>query len=210
MGEAGDEPAAGGDDDAEDPADPALSEQPEIAAAGGDAPRARRRGRRGGRRRRRDGQPGGLPLAAEGDAGSEMEGEVEEDIAPAPVPLAPQAYVGPTPADPFAGQALDIFDLMERAEQAQLAAPPPPPARARAGEVMVEEMALEPVAQAMPAGEVEAGAPAEPQGIEVPRQEPETMAATAENSAAALVPPPVNVDAAPVAPEARKRGWWRK
>jgi ribonuclease E len=218
MSETGDEPMASGNDDAEDQADPALSEQPEIAAAGGDAPRARRRGRRGGRRRRRDGQPGGLPLAADGDAGPETEDEAEEDVVSAPVHAAPPAYVGPTPADPFAGQALDIFDLMERAEQAQLASPPPPPApapaplptRARAGEVMVEQMALEPASQAMPAGEVEAGAPAEPQGIEVPRPEPETMAAMEESPAASPVPPPVDVDAAPVAPEARKRGWWRK
>jgi ribonuclease E len=208
TGETGDEPAASGEDDAGDQADPALSEQPEITAAGGDAPRARRRGRRGGRRRRRDGQPGGMPLAA--DAGTETDDEAEEDVESAPVHVAPPAYVGPTPADPFAGQALDIFDLMERAEQAQLAPPAPLPTRARAGEVMVEQMALEPASQAMPAGEVEAGAPAEPQGIEVPRPEPETMAAMEESPAPSLLPPPVDVEPAPVAPEARKRGWWRK
>ncbi len=202
--------------------DLARAEQPEIMARSEEAaPRARRRGRRGGRRRRRDGQPV-APTTGEAEVGETTEAEEEAQAAPAYV--AP-AYVGPTPADPFAGQGLDIFDLMERAEEAQLAAPPPPPARPRAGEVVVvEPAAQEPAARPAMAmqGEVEAGAPVEPSGIEVPAPEapstpeaapPQAAEPTAEVSEALApspVPPPVDVDTVPVAPGVRKRGWWKK
>ena len=67
---------------------------------------ARRRSRRGRGRRRRDDDgslsPSGVP------------GAEQPDLIP--------AYAGPTPADPFGGQAFDIFDAME---QAELAAAPP-------------------------------------------------------------------------------------
>jgi ribonuclease E len=59
----------------------------------------RRRSRRGGRRRGRgDGEysPHAVP------------GAEQPDLIP--------AYAGPTPADPFGGQAFDIFDVMEQAE----------------------------------------------------------------------------------------------
>ena len=75
---------------------------------------ARRRSRRGRGRRRRDDDgslsPSGVP------------GAEQPDLIP--------AYAGPTPADPFGGQAFDIFDAME---QAELAAAPPlrAPARSR-------------------------------------------------------------------------------
>jgi ribonuclease E len=206
-----------GEETAEAEVDLATAEQPEIATGAEDAPRARRRGRRGGRRRRRDGQMPGTPGAEEAEGTEAAEAE-DEAVAEAPPAYAP-SYVGPTPADPFAGQGLDIFDLMERAEQAQLA-PPPPPARPRAGEVMGEPVATQPVmgeqavaelaAPAMPAGEVEAAAPAEPQGIEVPAPEAQPAVAEEGASAPSPVPPRVDVDVAAVAPEARKRGWWRK
>jgi ribonuclease E len=74
--------------------------------------RNRRRGRRGGRRRRRDDgemSPFGMP------------GVEQPDLLP--------AYTGPTPANPFGGQAFDIFDVMEQVEQS--AAPRTPPAAVR-------------------------------------------------------------------------------
>ena len=72
------------------------------AEAGDDAARGRRRGRRGGRRRR----PG-------------ADGALESVAAPgAEQPELPPLYTGPTPANPFGGQAYDIFDAIEQAEQA--------------------------------------------------------------------------------------------
>jgi ribonuclease E len=73
--------------------------------------RNRRRGRRGGRRRRRDDgemSPFGMP------------GVEQPDLLP--------AYTGPTPANPFGGQAFDIFDVMEQVEQSAAAARTPPAA----------------------------------------------------------------------------------
>jgi ribonuclease E len=70
---------------------------------GGEEARGRRRGRRGGRRRRRDGTDGGPESVAE--PGAEQ-------------PELPPIYNGPTPANPFGGQAFDIFDVLEQAELA--------------------------------------------------------------------------------------------
>lgn len=168
--------------------------------------------------------PPGTQTEADGTETTEAGEDVVEAAAPSYAASYTPAYVGPTPADPFAGQALDIFDLMERAEAAQLAPPPPPPTRSRGGEVTVGEVTGAPAAPAMPEGEVEAGAPAEPSGIEVPKPQPVAAQPAAmpaeeiraeetpakELASASPVPPPVDVDAAPVPPEARKRGWWRK
>ncbi len=78
----------------------------DVAPGGEDDPRNRRRGRRGGRRRRRD----------------------DGEISPFAVPGAEQpdllpVYAGPTPADPFGGQAFDIFDVMDQVERQAEAAP---------------------------------------------------------------------------------------
>ena len=76
---------------------------PSVAEAG---PRGRRR--RGGRRPRPDLAPGSA--------------DADVDTAPADTaaaPRAPRPYVGPTPADPFAG-SFDIFEMIERdAEETQ-------------------------------------------------------------------------------------------
>jgi ribonuclease E len=121
------------------------------ADAGDDAARGRRRGRRGGRRRRRDASDGGVETVAE--PGAEQ-------------PELPPIYTGPTPANPFGGQAFDIFDVLEQAEQAAgrpfasapepapepapLAEPAPEPAPA-AGPApepaLATEAALEPVSE---------------------------------------------------------------
>ena len=75
---------------------------PEHAeAVAEDEPRGRRRGRRGGRRRRQDEADGEMPSHAE--PGAEQ-------------PELPPVYTGPTPANPFGGQAFDIFDVMESVE----------------------------------------------------------------------------------------------
>jgi ribonuclease E len=77
------------------------------AADGDDEARGRRRGRRGGRRKRRDG--------TEGETGTPSEaGNDQPELLP--------VYAGPTPADPFGGQAFDIFDVLEQAEQRAAAA----------------------------------------------------------------------------------------
>ena len=73
---------------------------PEHAEQNAEDDSRRRRGRRGGRRRRRDGEGEGSPFAAPG----------------AEQPDLPPVYIGPTPANPFGGQAFDIFDVLEQAE----------------------------------------------------------------------------------------------
>lgn len=87
---------------AEAATDPVEGEQPPTdPETGEDSDKPRRRGRRGGRRRRRD--------------------EDEQPTTPVAV-AAPAPYAGPTPANPYAS-SLDIFDVMELAEEreAQLA-----------------------------------------------------------------------------------------
>lgn len=111
------------------------------AATDEEAPKGRRRGRRGGRRKPR-----------------------EEDDAAEPASEAVAAYRGPTPADPFAGQAFDVFEVIEQAEQreAMLARTPAPMPN-------VAEPVTE-AAGAMPAetAPLEAGAPEAASTAEVP------------------------------------------
>ncbi len=178
------------------------------AAAGGDDPRGnRRRGRRGPRRRRAEET---LPEVAA--LGAEQ-------------PYLP-AYVGPTPADPFGGQAFDIFDALERAEQeavTALAAPALP-------RVIEPEAAPEPVADIAPepataleatlaepdvapdAGEAPvASGTVHEDGPDLAPIAPETLAAPAEEpTPAEPAIRPVLVDATTAPPAERKRGWWRR
>ena len=73
-----------------------------VETTGGDEDaRNRRRGRRGGRRRRRE--PGDGELTPVAEPGAEQ-------------PEVPH-YSGPTPANPFGGQAFDIFDVLDQAER---------------------------------------------------------------------------------------------
>ncbi len=102
--------------DAEAPAeDPAAAE-----AAGEDDGRGRRRGRRGGRRRRREPGEGEVPQA-EAEAGTEQASSFDASP-PAPA----YTYTGPTPADPFGGQAFDIFDIMDETEERAAMVSPAP------------------------------------------------------------------------------------
>jgi len=109
--------------------------------AGDDEARGRRRGRRGGRRRRRDGPEGVLDSVAEPGA--------EQPVLP--------IYTGPTPANPFGGEAFDIFDVLEQAERA-LEQPFVPLART----APLPMPASEPVVPAGPAAEPVAVVAAEP------------------------------------------------
>jgi ribonuclease E len=97
-------------DDAEPTHIEGVPEHADPLTAAEEEARNRRRGRRGGRRRRREPSDGVLAPVAE--LGAE-----QPDLIP--------IYAGPTPANPFGGQAFDIFDVLDQAEQA-LAAPRPP------------------------------------------------------------------------------------
>jgi ribonuclease E len=120
--------------------DPTAQEQPGVNPEDFDEdgqPRARRRGRRGGRRRRRD--EGGEEAADAPVAAAPPPAEEADPLTAPPARVAPPAYTGPTPADPFGGQALDIFDILERAEMAEAAAPP------RRGRAVQAELEIPPV-----------------------------------------------------------------
>ena len=88
-----------------------VPEHGDAAEPAGEDDGRRRRGRRGGRRRRREGAEGeSLPYASPG----------------AEQPEVPPVYIGPTPANPFGGQAFDIFDVLEQAEANAAARHDPP------------------------------------------------------------------------------------
>ena len=165
---------------------------------------SRRRGRRGGRRRRRDAPAEEAPVADE-------------------APAAPPAYAGPTPADPFGGQAFDIFDMIDRAAEqeivparltvppAETAAPAEPVAPAMAEAAPAEATAAEPAAEpaAAESAPTEAAAPpAEPAPAE-----PAIPATPAEPAMLDLVAANAEPAAAEPAPEPApppRRGWWRR
>ena len=155
-------------------------------AGAGEAEQARvKRGRRGGRRRRKPGE--------ENEAPSEPAVERE----PATLP----AYVGPTPADPFAMAGLDIFDVLEQAEFR-----PAPLANIET-----------------PSRPIETASPTEPEPVSLAGQELETdivpeapkLAAATEDHAstpepaARPGPQPVLVGSGNAA-AAPKKGWWRR
>jgi ribonuclease E len=131
-------------------------------------------------------------------------------------------YIGPTPADPFGGQAFDIFDALERAE-AEAATPVSPPTLPR---VIEPEIAPEPVPDLAPepAPALET-AQAGPEAMDAPlvggigAQEDLQVAAIAPEAPAAsredATPSepaikPVLVDATTTPPAERRRGWWRR
>ncbi len=208
------------------PGDPAALDQPDVAvmadsveplvdmpdaaeggvpedaassdAAGEDDGRGRRRGRRGGRRRRRE--PG------EGEPSSAAE-EGAEPIASFDAAPTPYVYTGPTPADPFGGQAFDIFDIMDEPEgpSPAPASPEPPPivppadrpdSEGEAAEATVPaEHAAAPDAAHEPATVLHAEPVAEHHFEPEPAHhfEPEAVPVVAEN--------PVNIAEAPPAAE---------
>jgi ribonuclease E len=139
----------------------------------------RRRGRRGRSRRPRGDDT--LPEVA-------APGAEQPDL---------PAYAGPTPANPFGGQAFDIFDVLEQAEAQAAAAATP----AAALPVVIEpEATPEPVADTAPEPEATAMLPPEPEG-----PAPANDAVPLEP---ATQPVLLGMDDAP--PTERKRGWWRR
>ncbi|MCA3349482.1 MAG: ribonuclease E/G [Roseomonas sp.] len=196
-GEEGAEAAAEAGDMPEGEAPPAEDEgqTAEGAAEGEDRPR--RRGRRGGRRRREDGP---RERRAE-DAAPELPEE-----APAP------RYVGPTPADPFAGQIDDVFAAMAAAEEAaeraaataRRIAPTPPAPEPEAAPVVTEAapVAEAPAPVAPPAPEP---APAPVAAEPAPAPEPEK----AEPVIGPAIQPVVLGDGAEVA-RPKRQGWWKR
>ena len=187
---------------------------PEHAEAGDDEHRGRRRGRRGGRRRRHEG-----------------DGEIPPHAAPgADQPELPPVYTGPTPANPFGGQAFDIFDVMEQVEAAESV----PVAAAYPAETPAEP---EPVAGLEPenAPLPEDAEPLPPVVIEAPTadSEPAPAAMEAPDAEARPTPPepaavepvplvaandviaepaikPIIVGASEASIAEKKRGWWRR
>ncbi len=187
---------------------------PEHAEAGEDEHRGRRRGRRGGRRRRHEG-----------------DGEIPPHAAPgADQPELPPVYTGPTPANPFGGQAFDIFDVMDQVETAE----PVPAAAASPAETSAvpEPVAgLEPENSPLP----EDAAPLPAAVIEAPtaESEPAPAAMEAPDAGPQPTPPepaavepvplvaandviaepavkPIIVGASEASIAEKKRGWWRR
>ena len=202
-GEEGAEAAAEAGDIPEGEAQPAGEEAQAAEGAAEGEDRPRRRGRRGGRRRREDGPRERL---AE-EAAPEMTEE-----APAP------RYVGPTPADPFAGQIDDVFAAMAAAEEAA--------ERAAATARRIAPAAPAPVAETVPVAEVvpvvtevvpvaEAPAPVEPpapEPVPVPvaaEPAPTPQPEKAEPVIGPAIQPVVLGDGAEVA-RPKRLGWWKR
>ena len=106
--------------------------------------------------------------------------------------LAPLPYAGPTPANPFGGSALDIFDVLERVESLQTATVIGPASASVASARMVPQT---PTLSDAPERLLENPTEA----IAISEREPVIGAS---------VQPVVIGDAAPAAE--RKRGWWRR
>ncbi|MBV8615469.1 MAG: ribonuclease E/G, partial [Acetobacteraceae bacterium] len=170
-----------------------VPERAEPALAADESRGGRRRGRRGPRRRRGEDV---LPEVAALDA--------EQPYLP--------AYVGPTPADPFSGQAFDIFEALERSEAEAPAAPALP-------RVIEPEVAPEPVPDIAPEPVTALRAPAAEPDAPVlgdtargDGQDGATEPPAPADDFPPLEPPvqPILVDAALEPPAERKRGWWRR
>ena len=204
-GEEGAEAAPEAGDAPEGEAQPAGDEAQAAEGAAEGEDRPRRRGRRGGRRRREDGPRERL---AE-EAAPEMTEE-----APAP------RYVGPTPADPFAGQIDDVFAAMAAAEEAAERA------AATARRIAPAAPAPEPVAEAVPVAEaapvvaeaapvVDVSAPVEPpapEPVPVPiaaEPAPAPQPEKAEPVIGPAIQPVVLGDGAEVA-RPKRLGWWKR
>jgi ribonuclease E len=156
------------------------ADEPALASAESEGePGRAKRGRRGGRRRRKPGEENEASVAIEAE----------------PAALVSPVYVGPTPADPFALGGMDIFDVLEQAEQLPasfvVAEAPQPPAE------MDTRAEAEPAAQeaTVLAETVVAEAPQPPVEISEPVAGP------------ALQPVLVGSGEPGTAP---KKGWWRR
>jgi ribonuclease E len=143
-----------GDDEAEEAEDTTVVAEtvPEAPVAAPVPPRPERQaeGRRDDRGPRRDGREGGRRDDGIRRRGRRSEGFRDEATAaeaPRPVVEPPARYVGPTPANPFAGGSLeDIFDAMAAAEEAAMlpAKPVVPPQPAAVQPAVAAPVAAEP------------------------------------------------------------------
>ena len=182
---------------------PVPSEPGEEAAREGAAPAAEAGEGRGPRRRRgRRGSARSEGAAAAGETQPEgpragpgpMTGGAPRS---APMPSAPPRYVGPTPADPFAGHVDDILAAMEAAEAAAEAA-----AASRIGR-MQPAPATEPSPAPAPATELAAPAPTPtPEMAATPAPAPEMAATPAPAPEAAADAMPAAEPPAEAAPTA--------
>jgi ribonuclease E len=152
--------------------------------------KSRPRSRRGRGRRKRP----------EDEASPNGEAVSFDAVPPYQAPL----YQGPTPADPFGGGTLDIFDVLEMAESRQMATPVP-----------VSAPAATPVSAPRVADDaaVAASAPNAAPAIDIalavqPEAEPMPPEAGAEPVTGPVIRPVVIGDDAPAAE--KKRGWWRR
>ena len=190
----------------------------------------RRRGRRGGRRRN----------AGSGDGGGDTPA-TEADEAPPQAPRAAYqapayqvpAYQGPTPADPFGAPDFDVFDIIERAQEAALLAPKPVPEPVAVEQPLPLEVPVaEPEAVAVmppmeaevlpseepavePAAKPVAAAATKPKVVRKPRVTKAMLAARAAEEAAKEVTEAPAVEEAIIAEPAEpapppKKGWWKR
>ncbi len=191
-----------------------------AAGAIGDAEEGerRRRGRRGGRRRRRDGSESEASPAV-----SEAAPEVEPSVAPPVQAPMPSAYVGPTPANPFAGaSAFDIFDAIEQAEEQRLLQPKQRPAPEPIATLSEPEPIIEPAPEVVPVAEMTTPEPVPSELMSLETKAPEPAAtetvATEPGTPEPVEPEPVvsgpviqpTVIGAATEPTEKKRGWWRR
>ncbi|HLJ04678.1 MAG TPA: Rne/Rng family ribonuclease [Acetobacteraceae bacterium] len=224
------------EDGAAAPADEAVAPEDAAVAEGGEAAaapeeehiegvpehaeadiddRQRRRGRRGGRRRRHDGE---TSVPAHAEPGADQ-------------PELPPVYSGPTPANPFGGQAFDIFDVMEQVEEAAqpraatAASGEPEPAPAAEPELAVaaplpmaepettstDAQAAElPPATPEPTPVIEAEPPSEPELAAPEPSATEEPPVPANDVAAEPAIKPIIIGGEQDAVVEKKRGWWRR
>ena len=201
--EEGDESETADEAVADETAAPVVAAQPEARPQGRGEERGPRRQDDGNRRgpaeggQRRGPDEGGNRRGEDGGirrrgrrGGNRFREEGEAPEAPRPVAEQPVRYVGPTPANPFAGGSLeDIFDAMAAAEEAALrpAQPAVPVAKAPA-EPVVEAPAAEPAAE-QPMAEPVNEAPAAEAPAEAPVAEAAPEAVTPEAPEAAAEAP---------------------
>ena len=194
----------------------AQAEPGEESLAASDDSERKRRGRRGGRRRRRE------PSDVAPDAAGEMTGnndEVSEGpvfvVSAAPIPV----YAGPTPANPFGGNAAyDIFDAIEQAEQERALAIANRGAAAlqSARPAVNPESEAAPVATAAPepAREIEQTV-VEPPVVRQPTVKRPVLERSVVEQPASEPALPVATAITPIVVEEveaaeKKRGWWRR
>ena len=191
-------------------AEPGASPVEGEVVSGEDKDAQRRRGRRGGRRRR----PADEGISAVSEPGAE-----QPELLP--------AYDGPTPANPFGGQAFDIFEALERAQEQ--AAQNVAPASSIAEVPRVEAMATEQLPSQFEAEQVAHHAAdleppivaASPAAAEPPPADPAIVEMTSpiETAPAEAAPAeaiisqsiqPVLIGIGAEAPTEKKKGWWRR